>query len=83
MGSKIIVEYMDTLPPEGRRPWGFWEQVIRDFLESDKAVAQIKPDTMRECNQYLYGIKMCAERKSLPVKAYRRNRAVIMERVSE
>ena len=82
MENKIIVEYLDTVP-EGRRPCGFWENIITDFLASGKPVAQIKTLNARETYQYVYGIRMCAERKSLPVKAYRRNRAVIMERVEK
>ena len=79
--EKIIVEYVDTVP-EGRRPWGFWENIINDFLASDKPAAQIKTTNSRELNQYVYGIRMCALRKELPVRVYRRNRTVIMERVS-
>jgi len=83
MGNKIVIEYMDEVPPRKNRPFGFWEKVIRDFLESGKLAAQIKTDTERDCNQYVYGIKMCARRKELPVKVYRLNRTVIMERVRE
>ncbi len=83
MGNKIVIEYLDEVPPRKNRPFGFWEKVIRDFLESGKPAARVMTETVTECNQYIYGLKMCARRKGLPVRVYRKKREVFMERVSK
>ena len=83
MGHKIVIEYLDEVPKGGNRPFGYWEKVIRDFLESGKPAARVMAETETECNRYVYGLKMCAKRKGLPVRVYRKKREVFMERVEK